>query len=479
MLMRAGTILPLAPAFAEGEAAGTVASLVPGDSLAIAVYPGADGAFRLYEDDGVTEAYKDGEAEWTEIRNRPVDARTWEVHVAPVEGRCSALPAARSYEICFAGSREPDEVLVDGAPTEAWTYDEHALTTVVSVPARDKAEPLTVSVHAEEAVSALGTSHNADVIAADVARLLGDASPDDVSNVDAVLALPEETPGRAEAVARLGGPFAVVREYVTPEEAAQQLGRVIVAPPQDGSPYDARVTFTRERGADAETQLTEVTNSTERQIVDAPFAFAGEPWTQRWTVQVDFTWRGVQWTRVYHSAVLFPTITAWRAVAYPKAEAPGLDAVLTAEGAVNPALDWQAHVQNPDDIPNYKEPHAVLFWRDYEELLRAKEPLVGYVTGTVVSPEARDAVLEFRTTGEVEIYLNGELVPVLPHPDESHLRPTFRSAYRTEPLPLREGENVLLIRSVPLAETKPHWWYFGARFVDEDGELMLDLDFRE
>jgi hypothetical protein len=187
----------------------------------------------------------------------------------------------------------------------------------------------------------------------------------------------------------------------------------------------------------------------------------------------------VQWTRTYDSEVLFPTITAWRAVAYPKAEAPALDDVLTAEGGVNPALDWQSHVQDPDDIPNYKEPHAVLFWRDYEDLLQAGEPLVGYITGTVVSPEARDAVLEFRTTGEVELYLNGEPARVMPHPDESHLRPTFRSAYRTEPLPLREGENVLLIRSVPLAETKPHWWYFGARFVDEDGELMLDLDFRE
>ncbi len=481
MLMRAGAILPLAPAFEEGAAAGTVASLVSGDRLTIAVYPGADGAFRLYEDDGVTEAYADGEAEWTEIRHRQVDARTWVVHVAPVEGRCPELPTARSYEIHFEGSRKPEAVLIDGKSAEAraWTYDEEALTTVVSVPVRDKAELLTVAIRAEEAILALGASHNEDVIAADVARLLGDACPDDATSVDAALALPEATPGRTEAVARLGGPFAIVREYVTPEEAAQQLGRVIVAPPQEGTPYDARVTFTCERGADVETQITEVTNSTDRQIIDAPFAFQGEPRTQRWAVQVDFIWRGVQWTRTYHSEVLFPTITAWRAVAYPQDEAPALDAVLIADGGVNPALDWQSHIQDPDDVPNYKEPHAVLFWRDYEELLRAGEPLVGYVTGTVVSPEERDAVLEFRTTGEVELYLNGEPVPVMPYPDESHLRPTFRSAYRTEPLTLREGENVLLIRSVPLPETKPHWWYFGARFVDEDGELMLDLDFRE
>ena len=156
-----------------------------------------------------------------------------------------------------------------------------------------------------------------------------------------------------------------------------------------------------------------------------------------------------------------------------------MEAVLTEDGAGDPALDWQPHVQDPGALSNYNEPHAVLFWRDYDEELKAGEPLVGYLTTTVVSPEAREAVLEFRTTGAAEILLNGEPVPVEPHPDEAHLRPRFRSAYRTEPLTLRAGKNVLLIRSAPSEEEKLYWWYFGARFVDEDGELMLDLDFRE
>jgi hypothetical protein len=43
---------------------------------------------------------------------------------------------------------------------------------------------------------------------------------------------------------------------------------------------------------------------------------------------------------------------------------------------------------------------------------------------------------------------------------------------------LREGENVLLIRSTPSEEEKLYWWYFGARFVDEDGALLLDLDYK-
>ena len=479
MLMRAGAILPLAPEIKEGEGAGTVTSLVPGDGLAVAIFPGADGAFRLYEDDGVTEAYREGEAEWTEIHTRQLDDETWEVHVTPVEGHCPDLPAEREYEIHFEGSRKPDDVLIDGEATESWFYDEDALTTTVSVPARDKAQPLTVTLRADGGISALGERHNHAVQAADVARLLGDTCPNDATSVDAALALPEDAPGRIEAVARLGGPFAAVREYITPEEARQQLGRIIIAAPQDGTPYDAQVTFIHHRGAEAETLLTEVTNSKASQIIAAPFAFEGEPEMQRWEVEVTFTWRGVTWMQSYASEPFFPSITAWRAVAYPKDEAPSMEAVLTEDGAGDPALDWQPHVQDPGALSNYNEPHAVLFWRDYDEELKTGEPLVGYLTTTVVSPEAREAVLEFRTTGAAEILLNGEPVPVEPHPDEAHLRPRFRSAYRTEPLTLHKGENVLLIRSAPSEEEKLYWWYFGARFVDEDGELMLDLDFRE
>jgi hypothetical protein len=238
------------------------------------------------------------------------------------------------------------------------------------------------------------------------------------------------------------------------------------------------VKFIRHRGGERDAQLSEVTNSTNSQIIDAPFAFEGEPQMQRWEVEVAFTWRGVQWTQYYTSEVLFPSISTWRAVAYLKDEAPSLDAVLNVDGTVDPTLDWHAHVQDPGELSNYNEPHAVLFWRDYDEELKAGTPLVGYVTTTVISPETREAVLEFRTTGDTEIMLNGESVSVAPHPDESHLRPHFRSAYRTECMRLREGENVLLIRSTPSEEEKLYWWYFGARFVDGNGELMLDLDFR-
>jgi alpha-glucosidase len=488
MLMQAGAILPLAPEFADEEGAGTVASLVPGDRLTVAVFPGDEGAIRLYEDDGITEAYRDGEAEWTEIRTRQVDARTLTVYVAPVDGHCPALPPARSYEIHLEGSRRPSEVLVDGEATDGWTYDETSLTTVVPVSERDKEEPVTITFRADgdsgsnraghpEAISALGEDRNNRVIAADVKRLLGEACPDDALNVDALLALPTKTPGWAAAVARLGGPFVTVREYVTPEEATRQLGRVIVAAPKDGSTYSVRVTFERDGGDRRETQTIERADVTERQIINAPFAFQGDPETQRWRAEVKLTWRGVEWTHSYASAPLFPTVYAWRAVVYPEDEAPSVDDVLTPDGAVDPTLDWQPHLQDPDQLPNYNEPHGVRFWRDYEERLTGGVDLVGYAVATVVSPAAREAVFEFQTPGSAEVYLNGEPAPLAPHPEETHLRPIFRSPYRTEPLRLREGENTLLIRATPSKRAKPHHWYFGGRFVTADGELMLDLRF--
>jgi len=60
MLMKAGAILPLAPP------ANTTDAILK-DRLIVSVFPGADGAFRLYEDDGITQAYQEGQYEWTEI----------------------------------------------------------------------------------------------------------------------------------------------------------------------------------------------------------------------------------------------------------------------------------------------------------------------------------------------------------------------------------------------------------------------------
>ena len=91
--VRAGTILPLGPVL-------QATSLGAEDPLEVRVYPGADAAFTLYEDDGDTYAYQTGAASripmrWNnQTRTLTVGART---------GSFPGMLAVRHLEIHLPG----------------------------------------------------------------------------------------------------------------------------------------------------------------------------------------------------------------------------------------------------------------------------------------------------------------------------------------------------------------------------------------
>jgi len=487
MLMKAGAILPLATPFeamAPPHLASGTTDAIPQDKLILSVFPGADGAFRLYEDDGITEAYKEGQYEWTEIRSRTEGKDTWTVDIAPVEGRCDALPPQRGYELRLEGSQQPQKVTIDGAETADWTYDPKALTTTIHVPPRDKRQPVAVTAVAEGGTSALGEAHNRRAILSDVRRLLGDQCPRDAGDVDAILHL--DAPARADAVARLGGPFARAIEFVTPKEAAQGLGRVIVgAPAQADEPYDLDVTFTLSRGGETERHAVQVRGATASRILDTPFAFDGRAQTTRWEAQVRIAWRGGRLTYAHRSSVLFPTIYAWRALVYDRDEDPtALHQVMDAEGGVDDALDWQAYPQRVGGLRNLNQPHLIPFGRmeAYRDKLNAGQPLAGYLTTAVFSPDECDAVLAFRSAGQATFYLNGHKVEQIEGEEEGCRPPFFRPTRRTAGMHLRAGENRLVIHTAPSRSRQPSTgtpeWFFGGAFTMLDGDPMIDLVFR-
>jgi hypothetical protein len=487
MLMKAGAILPLAAPFeamAPPHLASGTTDAIRQDKLVLSVFPGADGAFRLYEDDGITEAYKEGQYEWTEVRSRTEGKDTWAVDIAPVKGRCGALPPQRGYEVRLEGSRQPHKVAIDGAEMADWTYDPEALTTTIHVPPRDKRQPVAVTAVAEGGMSALGEAHNRQAILSDVRRLLGDRCPRDAGDVDAALRL--DAPGRVDAVARLGGPFARAIEFVTPEEAAQQLGRVIVgAPARADEPYDLDATFTLSRGGETEQHAVQVKGVTSSQILDTPFAFDGQVQTTRWEAQVRIAWRGETLTYAHHSSVLFPTIYAWQALVYDQDEIPlALHQVMDAEGGVNDALGWQAYPQPVGGLRNLSQPHLIPFSRmeAYRGKLKAGQPLAGYLTTAVISPDERDAVLAFRSAGQAAFYLNGQKVEGIEREEEGCRPPFFRPTHRTAAMHLRAGENRLVVHTMPSLARRPSTgtpeWFFGGAFTTPDGDPMIDLVFR-
>ncbi len=486
LLVKAGGILPLAPEFPEQQpprlASGST-DAQPRDWLVLAVFPGDRGEFRLYEDDGITESYRQGQCEWTTIRAHMPNAAEWTVAVAAVEGHCDALPSERGYDILLYGSYQPQVVMLDEAETADWEYNPETLTTIVHVPMRPKSQPVTITAFASSKSShqmvALGDERNAQLALADVRTLLGDAYPEHVEDKkEMICALSQldtfsgEQLAYQDAVARLGGPFVRFIELVTPEEAAQQLGRVIVG--GSDSPYDLVVTWTLFQGGGPQTQTWQAQGVTGSQVINAPWAFDGTVQAMHWEARVELRWQGQTLVYTHQSKPAFPTIYAWQGIVYNQQENPlSPDQVVDAQGHLNPSLDWQPFVQTAERLRNINQPHAVIL-REYGERLRAAEPLAGYFATTILCPEDRQAVLGFRASGEVDWYLNGEKLEwsaeVAPHGP-----PIFREAIKTS-VRLRQGQNVLLAHSRPPTGERA-FWFLGGALLTPDDRPMTDLTF--
>jgi hypothetical protein len=484
MFVKAGGIIPQAAGFetrpAPALASGSTDALAK-DRLVVSVFPGAVGRFRLYEDDGVSLGYAAGDCEWTEITTAMPASGEWQVFIGAVEGRCAALPKARAYDIRLEGSRRPAHVMIDGAETADWTYDAAALATIIHVPLRDKGQPVRVTATMDAQISALGDEHNWECALADVRRLLGGAYPDGVEDPEALrrYVLSAATPGKTDVTARLGGPLARVIEFTTPEEAACQLGRVIVGAPADGSAYDVWVAFTLEGAGGSQTFNVDVQDCHDAQIVETPFIFDGQPRTTRWTADVTLNWRGGAWSETYRSAALFPTIQTWR-VLYDQPGQPATTAadVIDSAGRINEQFAWAVRTQDPLGGPNLRRPFAVRCGHDCIEQVRAGEPAGAWLAATVVSPDARAATLLLAGQGAREVYLNGQAVALSAEEsdatDSRVPHPLLQDARRLAGLRLRQGENTLVIRTAP-ATARPWDWQHAATFVTSAGDSMPDV----
>jgi hypothetical protein len=111
LLVRAGAILPLYPqSLYDGQ--------VPKDVLTLDVYPFGASEFTLYEDDGNTRAYQDGQYTLQTFR---VDAPTVkpgnvEIDIEPVQGRFDGMYEERTFVLEVHSQTAPDAVALDRRP---------------------------------------------------------------------------------------------------------------------------------------------------------------------------------------------------------------------------------------------------------------------------------------------------------------------------------------------------------------------------
>ena len=100
---KAGSIIPLS---ILGDDINS--TLNPTD-MEIHIFPGKSNVYNLYEDDGITEHYREGFYTITSIDYNYL-ANNFTVIIRPVEGKTGIIPLKRNYKIRFRNTRKADNV---------------------------------------------------------------------------------------------------------------------------------------------------------------------------------------------------------------------------------------------------------------------------------------------------------------------------------------------------------------------------------
>ena len=123
--IRLGSIIPCNPTLSHLKTEPT--------SIVLWVIPGTDGEGKLYEDQGDSEAYKDGEFATTRFSQTHSNEGTT-LTINPREGSYAGMLNERAWQAVFFLMEEPSSVSINGEETSTWTYDEQLRRLFVDVP---------------------------------------------------------------------------------------------------------------------------------------------------------------------------------------------------------------------------------------------------------------------------------------------------------------------------------------------------------
>ena len=116
-------------------------------SMEIHIFPGKSSTYNLYEDDGITELYKEGYYTITAIDYNYM-TNNYTVIIRPVEGKNGIIPSKRTYRLRFRNTRKADNVDVfigkEKANLDSFSYEDDT-DFVVEVKDVDTTKQLTVN----------------------------------------------------------------------------------------------------------------------------------------------------------------------------------------------------------------------------------------------------------------------------------------------------------------------------------------------
>ena len=139
--IRRGSIIPCNPPLSHLKAEPS--------SLVLWVIPGADGTGKLYEDQGDSEAYKDGEFATT-LFTQTQSSEGVTLTIYPRQGSYEGMPQERAWQVVFFSIEEPTDVNIDGEAASDWTYDEASQRLTVNVSTRPCSETIVINFKDKE-----------------------------------------------------------------------------------------------------------------------------------------------------------------------------------------------------------------------------------------------------------------------------------------------------------------------------------------
>ncbi|MGB6603710.1 MAG: TIM-barrel domain-containing protein [Steroidobacteraceae bacterium] len=138
VFVREGALIPEQPVSAWSDAQ-------PLDTLIVNVYGSGAGRFDLYEDDGISLAYREGKFARTALTYATGSDGWHRLSIEPARGTFAGQVTARAYELRIHGSGRPSAVSVDGREVRDWRWDAGQATAVVPVVRTSIAERVSVA----------------------------------------------------------------------------------------------------------------------------------------------------------------------------------------------------------------------------------------------------------------------------------------------------------------------------------------------
>ena len=135
--IRLGSIIPCNPPLSHLKAEPS--------SLVLWVIPGADGEGTLYEDQGDSEAYKDGEFATT-LFTQTHSAEGTLLTINAREGSYEGMLQERAWQAVFFSIEEPSNIYINGEETTDWTYDAQLRRLTVNVSSRPCSNAIIINV---------------------------------------------------------------------------------------------------------------------------------------------------------------------------------------------------------------------------------------------------------------------------------------------------------------------------------------------